>query len=72
MILPRRAGAALAVLAAGTALLLTGCSPGAHAQPAARQPSSAADRAQLDDMRQKMDAAESAAAEADADATQNN
>ncbi|KMO97679.1 hypothetical protein ACS04_11680 [Streptomyces roseus] len=64
---PRRAGAALATLAAVTALLITGCAPGATAKPAGT-----ADGATVKDMQQKVDDAESAAAQADSDATQNN
>ncbi|MEV0990373.1 hypothetical protein [Streptomyces sp. NPDC049949] len=64
---PRRAAAALATLAAATALLLTGCTPGASAKP-----NGTADGATVKDMQQKLDDAESAAAQADADATQNN
>ncbi|MEV6580056.1 hypothetical protein AB0M92_18045 [Streptomyces sp. NPDC051582] len=64
---PRRAAAALATLAAVTALLITGCAPGATAKP-----SSTADDATVKDMQQKLDDAESAAAQADSDAAQNN
>ncbi|MFI8260146.1 MULTISPECIES: hypothetical protein [unclassified Streptomyces] len=64
---PRRAAAALAALAAATALLLTGCTPGAAAKPAGT-----ADDATVKDMQQKLDDAESAAAQADTDAAQNN
>ncbi|MER6776080.1 MULTISPECIES: hypothetical protein [unclassified Streptomyces] len=64
---PRRAAAALATLAAATALLLTGCMPGASAER-----NGTADGATVKDMQQKLDDAESAAAQADADATQNN
>ncbi|MFI5672063.1 hypothetical protein [Streptomyces sp. NPDC051704] len=64
---PRRAAVALATLAAATALLLTGCTPGATAKP-----TGTADDATVKDMQQKLDDAESAAAQADADATQNN
>ncbi|MEV6206381.1 hypothetical protein [Kitasatospora sp. NPDC051914] len=65
----RRAGAAVAALAAAAALLLTGCGP--HGDGAGK-----AVQSQQDDgtqqMQQKLDAAESAAAQADTDATQNN
>ncbi|MEU8841043.1 hypothetical protein AB0D97_18225 [Streptomyces roseus] len=64
---PRRAAAALATLAAVTALLITGCTPGATAKP-----TGTADDATVKDMQQKLDDAESAAAQADSDATQNN
>ncbi|MFD7084017.1 hypothetical protein [Streptomyces sp. NPDC059918] len=64
---PRRAAAALATLTAVTALLITGCTPGATAKP-----NSTADDATVKDMQQKLDDAESAAARAETDATQNN
>ncbi|MFE2474565.1 hypothetical protein [Streptomyces sp. NPDC059389] len=65
--LPRRAAATVAALAAATALLLTGCTPGASAKP-----TGTADDATVKDMQQKLDDAESAAAQADTDAAQNN
>ncbi|MET9882096.1 hypothetical protein ABZZ20_02870 [Streptomyces sp. NPDC006430] len=68
----RRAAATLTALVAGTALLLTGCTHDASARPGTSQSVSGADDAQLKDMQDKLDAAESAAAQADADATQNN
>ncbi|WP_030159016.1 hypothetical protein [Streptomyces sp. NRRL S-244] len=68
----RRAAAALATLAAATALVLTGCSPGASAKPGGAQSVSGADEATVKDMQQKLDDAESAAAQADSDAAQNN
>ncbi|MFI6143900.1 hypothetical protein [Streptomyces sp. NPDC051109] len=69
---PRRAAAALVTLAAATALLLTGCSPGATAKPGGTQSVSGADESTVKDMQQELDDAESAAAQADSDATQNN
>ncbi|MEV0411400.1 hypothetical protein AB0I68_11500 [Streptomyces sp. NPDC050448] len=72
MTVPRRAAAGLATLVAAAALLLTGCTPGAKAQPQGTQSVSGADDAQAKDMQQKLDDAESAAAQADSDATQNN
>ncbi|MER7466909.1 hypothetical protein [Streptomyces sp. NPDC097981] len=71
MTVPRRAAAGLAALVAATALLLTGCTPGASAQPTGKQ-SVSGDDAQAKDMQQKLDDAESAAAQADSDAGQNN
>ncbi|GGV43083.1 hypothetical protein GCM10010495_70850 [Kitasatospora herbaricolor] len=65
----RRATVAAAVLAAAAALLLTGCGPGANPPGKA---AATADDGQVQQMRQKVDAAESAAAQADSDATQNN
>ncbi|MEW1639881.1 hypothetical protein AB0469_38205 [Streptomyces sp. NPDC093801] len=65
-----RGAAALAALAAGAVLLLTGCGGGAAAHPKAEQ--SAGADGQAADMQAKLDAAESAAAQADADASQNN
>ncbi|MEU6890224.1 hypothetical protein ABZ934_00210 [Streptomyces sp. NPDC046557] len=65
-----RAAAGLAALAAGAALLLTGCGPGASAQP--KEPRSVSDDAKVKEMRDNLDAADAAASEADADATQNN
>ncbi|WP_327281758.1 MULTISPECIES: hypothetical protein [unclassified Streptomyces] len=72
MTVARRAAAGLVVLAAGAALLITGCSPGASAKPSGTQSVSGADDATVKDMQKKLDDAESAAAEADSDATQNN
>ncbi|MFB7981051.1 hypothetical protein ACFY0N_11965 [Streptomyces vinaceus] len=69
----RRAACALAALAAATALLLTGCTPGASAGPAGGTRSgSGSDEATVKDMQQKLDDAESAAAQADSNATQDN
>ncbi|MEW2416519.1 hypothetical protein AB0953_22720 [Streptomyces sp. NPDC046866] len=67
----RRRGAAglAAALALGASLLLTGCGGGGE-HPKAEQ--SAAVDGQAGDMQAKLDAAESAAAQADADASQNN
>ncbi|MEU3409141.1 hypothetical protein ABZ766_35065 [Streptomyces sp. NPDC006670] len=67
---PRRGAVALAALAAGAVLLLTGCGGGADARPKAEQ--SAGADGQAADMQAKLDAAESAAAQADTDASQNN
>ncbi|MFF4099504.1 hypothetical protein [Streptomyces sp. NPDC001903] len=69
---PRRAAAALATLATATVLLLTGCTPGASAEPGGARSVSGSDEATVKDMQQKLDDAESAAAQADSDATQNN
>ncbi|WP_158709978.1 hypothetical protein [Streptomyces katrae] len=71
MSVPRRAAAGLATLLTAAALLLTGCLPGAKAQPQGTR-SVSSDDAQAKDMQQKLDDAESAAAQADSDATQNN
>ncbi|GHE38333.1 hypothetical protein [Streptomyces vinaceus] len=69
----RRAACALAALASATALLLTGCGPGASAGPAGGTRSvSGSDEATVKDMQQKLDDAESAAAQADSNATQDN
>ncbi|GHB55802.1 hypothetical protein GCM10010347_27230 [Streptomyces cirratus] len=65
-----RAAAGFAALAAGAVLLLTGCGPGASAQPKA--PRSVSDDAKVKEMQDKLDAADDAAAQADTDATQNN
>ncbi|WP_407911836.1 hypothetical protein [Kitasatospora sp. NE20-6] len=65
----RRAGAA-AALAAAAVLLLTGCGPQAGGPDRAGQVQQ--DDGQGPQMQQKLDAAESAAAAADADAVQNN
>ncbi|MFD5422550.1 hypothetical protein ACFWJT_31605 [Streptomyces sp. NPDC127069] len=65
-----RRGAALAALAAGAVLLLTGCGGGGNAHPKAEQ--SAGADGQAADMQAKLDAAENAASQADADASQNN
>jgi len=67
-----RAAAAVAALAAATALLLTGCGPTAATPDRASQSAPGGDDAQLKDMQQKVDAADNAAAEADSDSTQNN
>ncbi|MFJ3201386.1 hypothetical protein [Streptomyces sp. NPDC086989] len=72
MTVPRRAALGLAVLLTGAALALTGCMPGASASPKATQSVGGADDATVQDMQKKLDDAESAAAEADSDATQNN
>ncbi|MEU6866695.1 hypothetical protein ABZ924_26110 [Streptomyces sp. NPDC046876] len=65
----RGTAAVAAALALGAALLLTGCGGGAD-HPKAEQSASVDGQAQ--DMQAKLDAAESAAAQADADASQNN
>ncbi|WP_145794964.1 hypothetical protein [Kitasatospora atroaurantiaca] len=67
-----RATAAVAALAAAAALLLTGCGPTAATPDRAAQSAPGGGDSQLKDMQQKVDAADSAAAEADSDATQNN
>ncbi|WP_330334151.1 hypothetical protein OHS33_33375 [Streptomyces sp. NBC_00536] len=72
MTVPRRAAAALAVLAAGSALLLTGCSQDKADRPAAEQSAGPADSGEQAQMRQKLDDADKAADDADTDATQNN
>ncbi|MCX5215209.1 hypothetical protein OG689_39130 [Kitasatospora sp. NBC_00240] len=64
-----RVGAAAAVLAVAAALLLTGCGPSAKSPGKA---AATADDGQVQQMQQKVDAAESAAAQADSDATQDN
>ncbi|MER5732070.1 hypothetical protein ABT084_27700 [Streptomyces sp. NPDC002138] len=69
MTVRRRAAAALAVAAVGTALLLTGCAPDTSARPASEQ---SADKAKQAEMQQKLDDADKAAADADSDAAQNN
>ncbi|MFG2985998.1 hypothetical protein ACGFYQ_32925 [Streptomyces sp. NPDC048258] len=66
----RRGATALTALAAGAVLLLTGCGGGADAQPKAEQ--SAGADGQAEDMRAKLDAADSAASQAEADASQDN
>ncbi|MEU9177122.1 hypothetical protein AB0C90_09765 [Streptomyces sp. NPDC048550] len=71
MTVPRRAAAGLATLLTAAALLLTGCMPGAKAQPQGTQ-SVGSDDARAKEMQQKLDDADSAAAAADSDATQNN
>ncbi|MCX4631768.1 MULTISPECIES: hypothetical protein [unclassified Streptomyces] len=71
MTVPRRAAAGLATLITAAALLLTGCMPGAKAQPQDTQ-SVSSDDARAKEMQQKLDDAESAAAQADSDAAQNN
>ncbi|MFI5979875.1 hypothetical protein ACIBEA_03245 [Streptomyces sp. NPDC051555] len=68
MSVAHRAAAALAVLATGAALLVTGCSPGTGARPAAERSAGAGDDAQRAQMQQKLDDADKAAADADADA----
>ncbi len=70
MSLTRRRATAFAALAAGAALLLTGCGGGSDAQPKAEQSAGADGQAQ--DMQAKLDAADSAASQADTDASQNN
>ncbi|AUG80817.1 hypothetical protein CFP65_6150 [Kitasatospora sp. MMS16-BH015] len=76
----RSTGAALAALLLGTGLLLTACGPThqgggqAEQQPASTSSAGAgqADSQQLQEMQQKVDGAESAAAQAESDAGQNN
>ncbi|MEU2389549.1 hypothetical protein [Streptomyces sp. NPDC007369] len=58
-----RGAAALAALAAGAALLLTGCGGGTESAPAGQS-------GQVAEMQQKLDAAEQAASTADRDATE--
>ncbi|MEK2495019.1 hypothetical protein WN990_36305 [Kitasatospora purpeofusca] len=70
----RSAGAALAVVLLAGAALLTGCGPvvtHGPASPGAASPG-AADNAPPADLQQKLDAAESAAAAADADTASEN
>lgn len=57
----RRPSAVLAALALAGVALLTACGPSGHPAPGA------ADSAQVQDMQHKLDAAESAAAQADND-----
>ncbi|MFI8497785.1 hypothetical protein ACIGFK_04665 [Streptomyces sp. NPDC085524] len=61
-----RAATGLAVLVATAALLLTGCGKNEAAAP------DSATQTQTQDMQQKLDNADQAAAQADSDATQNN
>ncbi|WP_441249230.1 hypothetical protein [Kitasatospora sp. McL0602] len=70
----RRAAAGLATLVLGAGLLLTACGPNASGPNQAKQPAatSSEDAQQVQDMQQKVDSAESAAAQAETDATQNN
>ncbi|MDY0814656.1 hypothetical protein [Kitasatospora purpeofusca] len=75
----RPAGAVLAAVLMAGAALLTGCGPGADHGPAApgqaasgQAAPGAADGAQPGDLQQMLDAAESAAAEADADTASEN
>ncbi|GAA2247333.1 hypothetical protein GCM10010430_31960 [Kitasatospora cystarginea] len=80
MTVRRSAATLLAVLALGSTPLLTACGPTSAAPaPTASVTPAPADGAsdgsadpQLKDMQQKVDAAESAAAQADADATKDN
>ncbi|MEU8925696.1 hypothetical protein AB0D10_32990 [Kitasatospora sp. NPDC048545] len=60
----RRPSAVLAALVLAGAALLTACGPAGHQAPGA----GAADSSQVQDMQHKLDAAESAAAQADSDA----
>ncbi|MFE6844105.1 hypothetical protein [Streptomyces sp. NPDC057686] len=71
MTVHRRAAAGLATLITAAALLLTGCMSGTKAQPQDDR-SVSSDDARVKDMQQKLDDAESAAAQADSDAAQNN
>ncbi|WP_405676676.1 hypothetical protein OG239_39920 [Streptomyces sp. NBC_00868] len=66
----RRSATVLAAVAAGAVLLLTGCGGGADAHPKAEQ--SAGADGQAAEMQAKLDAADNAASQADADASQNN
>ncbi|KJY29150.1 hypothetical protein [Streptomyces sp. NRRL S-495] len=70
----RPAGAVLAAVLLAGAALLTGCGPGADHGPATPGPAApgAADDAAPGDLQQKLDAAESAAAAADADTAAEN
>ncbi|MDH6575333.1 hypothetical protein [Kitasatospora sp. MAP5-34] len=74
MTVTRRIATGFAALA-GAALLLTGCGHGSTATagpPSSSSSSGSTDDAKLKDMQQKVDSAESAAAQADSDATRNN
>ncbi|MFD8753606.1 hypothetical protein ACFV0O_21925 [Kitasatospora sp. NPDC059577] len=62
----RRPSAVLAALVLAGAALLTACGPAGHQDPGAG--AGAADSSQVQDMQHKLDAAESAAAQADSDA----
>lgn len=62
----RHAGALVVTLVTAAVLALSACGP------KAAHPGAGTDNAQVQDMQQKLDAAESAAAEADADSTQDN
>ncbi|MGW2399611.1 hypothetical protein ACWCYY_23915 [Kitasatospora sp. NPDC001664] len=68
----RQAAAAVVTLVTAAVLALTACGPKAAHQGTdhGSGQSAGADNAQVQDMQQKLDAAESAAAEADADSTQ--
>ncbi|WP_328958432.1 hypothetical protein OHV13_00065 [Kitasatospora purpeofusca] len=70
----RPVGAVLAAVLLAGAALLTGCGPGADHGPATpgHAAPGAADGAPPGDLQQKLDAAESAAAAADADAASEN
>ncbi|MFJ3788479.1 hypothetical protein [Kitasatospora sp. NPDC090091] len=65
----RRPAAALAAVVLAGVALLTACGPAGGNGDAK---SGRADSSQVDDMQQKLDAAESAAAQADADAAADN
>ncbi|WP_371500736.1 hypothetical protein OG871_28875 [Kitasatospora sp. NBC_00374] len=67
----RRTKAACAAAALTAALLLTACGPDT-ATPHQAAPSATLDESQLADLQQKLDAAESAAAAADQNATEDN
>ncbi|GAA1173260.1 hypothetical protein F4556_007046 [Kitasatospora gansuensis] len=68
----RQAVLGAAALAAFAALTLTGCGPtgGSQGTPDRAGQSAGADDAQVQDMQQKVDAAESAAAQAESDSTE--
>ncbi|TYC68135.1 hypothetical protein EH183_40400 [Streptomyces sp. CB01881] len=74
----RRPAAALVALALAAAALLTGCGPSggqsgtSAGSSAGKQDGGAADSAQVQDMQQKLDAAESVAAQADTDTAADN
>ncbi|WP_457032544.1 hypothetical protein [Kitasatospora sp. P5_F3] len=70
----RHLGLGAAAFAAFAVLTLTGCGPtgGSQGTPDRAGQSAGADDAQVQDMQQKIDAAESAAAEAESDSTEDN
>ncbi|WP_406193175.1 hypothetical protein OH807_02285 [Kitasatospora sp. NBC_01560] len=68
----RRPAAALAALALAAVALLTACGPDQGHSGAGKADGGAADSAQVQDMQHTLDAADSAAAQADADAAADN
>ncbi|BFV60941.1 hypothetical protein KCMC57_up60450 [Kitasatospora sp. CMC57] len=70
----RQLGLGAAALVALAALTLTGCGPtgGSQGTPDRAGQSAGADDAQVKDMQQKVDAAESAASQAESDSAQDN